>query len=389
MRLLYLVSGFAKKMKANGRKIVLIAVLLTISGGVGISMWTTNVGDPLPWALANGHVGIADLLTVLGNDLEADQKDGFLGLAARNGDDRAAALLLDLGADPEAVDLDTQPPLHVAALHGHGNVAALLLAAGANPNGRDLGFGWRPLHYAAKNGHGEVAALLLDRGADLEGRGRAGWRPLQVAAEHGHGEFAALLLDRGADPNGRNDLGRAPLHTAAAHGHGEFAALLLDRGADLEARSYAGWRPLHVAAAFGYGEFVALLLDMGADPKERDDGGPTPERTPVQVAVDNGHGEVAALLLDKGAHFKADVNQLLFQAALKGHVEAVRLLLDRRLAEPNLEGDFGDTLLHKVVRNNSSDYHVVASLLLAAGADPNVRDINGFLITLETKQHLV
>jgi ankyrin repeat protein len=60
---------------------------------------------------------------------------------------------------------DLYTPLHWAARKGNLDVVKLLLENGANPNAVDNSKN-TPLHKAAGNGPTEVARLLLDSGAD-------------------------------------------------------------------------------------------------------------------------------------------------------------------------------------------------------------------------------
>jgi ankyrin repeat protein len=75
------------------------------------------------------------------------------------GDARAAALLIDAGADIEACGEDDNRPLHLAAAFDQAEILALLLAAGAVAAVRN-GFGQTPLDLAKALRHREIVALL-------------------------------------------------------------------------------------------------------------------------------------------------------------------------------------------------------------------------------------
>jgi RNA polymerase sigma factor (sigma-70 family) len=234
-------------------------------------------------------------------------------------------MLLDHGADVEAVDGSGMRPLHLALIYRCPGAARLLVERGAAvdvwaaaglgdaarvralledapelANSADGYQGTTPLHWAAT---AEVARLLLERGADpavpdAHGNSPARWAAGYCAVRPGVAEF--LMAETGesdvfmacalgrmdavrdfldADP----DLLRAsigprdvlscaffysdftPLHVAAFHGRAGVAALLLERGAHVAGTPCDGFRPLHAAAAFGNVETVQVLLDAGAD----------------------------------------------------------------------------------------------------------------------------
>lgn len=125
--------------------------------------------------------------------------DGFtaLHLAAFFGAERAAARLLEAGADPGAVagNVTRVQPLHSAVASRAEGIARLLLARGADPDARQEG-GYGPLHTTANAGSERLTALLLDAGAKADVANDEGVTPLELAERGGHEAVARLL--RGA-----------------------------------------------------------------------------------------------------------------------------------------------------------------------------------------------
>lgn len=71
-------------------------------------------------------------------------------------------------------------PLHEAANRGDRNAVRLLLDAGADPNAVDEG-GCTPLHEALKHPHLQVARMLVAAGSQLDANNRAGVSPREMA----------------------------------------------------------------------------------------------------------------------------------------------------------------------------------------------------------------
>jgi ankyrin repeat protein len=100
-------------------------------------------------------------------------------------------------------------PLHLAAYFGKDDAVRLLLDDGADPDA--VGTGWMrgtALHSAVSARHPGPVATLLDRGADPNARQWGGWTPLHGAAHNGDLETTELLLAHGADPTAADDEGR-------------------------------------------------------------------------------------------------------------------------------------------------------------------------------------
>jgi ankyrin repeat protein len=86
---------------------------------------------------------------------------------ASKGDLERATILIDAGADLEAIDDEyCSTPLGWAAERGQLEMVKLLLDRGANVNGSGAGNEWaRPLRWAESRGHEAVARVLRERGA--------------------------------------------------------------------------------------------------------------------------------------------------------------------------------------------------------------------------------
>ena len=166
--------------------------------------------------------------------------------AARSGPPSILGRIVDLADD------DGVAPLHKAAAAGGGTtveLVRLLLEHGANAEAVDVD-GETPLFRAAQAGAAAAAALLLEHGVDVDratrstttcdqeeeeeedddddGETTAGnTTPLSIAAQGGHADVVELLLRFGADGSSEDDSGATPLAHAEQNGHSEIAALLL------------------------------------------------------------------------------------------------------------------------------------------------------------------
>ena len=142
--------------------------------------------------------------------------------AAEAGDIATVQRLLagGLGADATLEEGENFAPtaLIAAAENGHLDIAKLLLEKGANANAIDAE-GWTPLMFAAQNGHSEMAQLLLARGAEINERDDDGWNALMLAAHRGHTQTVRLLIEHKANVNAALPEGEEN-HTENAAGSG-------------------------------------------------------------------------------------------------------------------------------------------------------------------------
>lgn len=169
-----------------------------------------------------------------------------------------------------------QVALHCAASSGSVNAIAVLMEAGANVNAIDK-YGSTALMLACERGDFEVARELLRFGADASIRNDDADSPLDVAVQFGGADLVSLIASRTYEGN----LGLRPFEMAlmSSVGVSRFAcAAVIDRAVQLGMnplgdRTPDGGTLLHLAAEYRRGEICCDLIDRGLDPLAQDDGG--------------------------------------------------------------------------------------------------------------------
>ncbi len=178
--------------------------------------------------------------------------------AARRGLPEIALVLIRRGANVNARRPDRlETPLHFAS---NAEVGRVLIEHGAEVEALDWS-GRTPLHWAAQVGLVDVADLLIQGGADVDRQEQDGSTPLHWAAQEGHHEIVRLLLARGAKPDVKNQAGSTPLHWGAWRGKLQAVEELLRAGANPGIRDRSGKTPLHEARATGRQEIMERLQD--------------------------------------------------------------------------------------------------------------------------------
>ena len=147
-------------------------------------------------ALVGRHFEIAQVLHRNGSSVNPWGSAGWtlLGSAANYGDLEMVQVLLDYGVDVNG--FNTQDALRCSALHNASwgkdpRSVRLLLERGADPNALskdDL----TPLHLASRHGKTEIARLLVEYGAIVEAEDSLGRTPLDFASCD---EIVELLLE--------------------------------------------------------------------------------------------------------------------------------------------------------------------------------------------------
>jgi ankyrin repeat protein len=205
-------------------------------------------------------------------------------------------MLLDAGADANAVDEEGWSVVAYAASFGWSEAVHQLAKAGADVDRPDTTYGRTPLMKAAVHGRVSTVSALLKAGADVdvESSDEVGrWTALTFATRNAHhgdkgkrglGREGGEVRMEEAEDALRFDLGDGGVGGGQGSGDGdetggggaeederssqwvEVMKLLLAAGARVDCVSTDAYTPLMIAAAFNATDAVELLLSHGADP---------------------------------------------------------------------------------------------------------------------------
>ena len=137
-----------------------------------------------------------------------------LGQAAVKGHTDTIKSRIAQGKDINSRNIRGQTPLHLAAAEGNNDAVQLLLESGAEADAVTTNSGCTSLHYAASLGHVELCELLVRYGADTDAQTASMGTPLHLAVSRGHPEVVALLLKYRARVDIRDKNGMTPLQQA-------------------------------------------------------------------------------------------------------------------------------------------------------------------------------
>jgi ankyrin repeat protein len=377
-----------------------------LDAGADINALASPVGGQtaLQGAVESQDIELTKMLMEAGANLNADASPNggrtCLQAAAEAGNAELVLLLLRKGADvnkPAAIQSGGLTALQAALqvlgpsspldeqyeVRQNGSEAAIfqaLIDAGADVNAPPSPRkGKSALVAAVQTRSYNITRSLLQRGSDPDGYINEK-SALGEAVTQGSIELVSLLIEEGANVNAfyGSDKGSwggmTALQQAALKGNMPIARILLDAGAETSTPFDRPCSPtaLQCAVQSNCTTLVQVLLAKGADPNER-----AAQSRNSSMALEEALSrwsiniEIVSALVDAGA----DVNKtahsnkpgLLRLAAIRGHVEAVQLLL-KAGACINATSEDKTTVLRAAISTNNVD---LIKILLDAGADVN------------------
>lgn len=313
------------------RELVIAVVAVGLSSASTVSSATQpSINESLIKDVDNGSVPAVEQDLTKGADVNAivgQYCSTALNTAGYKGNLPMIRLLLDHGANVNAVQKNCLTPLTEAAAAGHADAVALLIERGANPSLAD-GFGHTPLMEAAPH-HADVLRILLDHGVDVNAKDSVGGTALMNAVISDNRDAALLLIEHGADVNARDQFdsvldkaGSNPQMLALLRAHGAGGTTLAEQivhakivgdamsgdlnavqqdlanGADINAhKSPTNDTPLSSAIEQDHDDVAGFLIEHGADVNEPDGAG----ISPLWMADEQENADLARALIAHGA----------------------------------------------------------------------------------------
>ncbi len=184
------------------------------------------------------------------------------------------------------------------------------------------------------------------------------------------------------------------VRSSAINGDKQQLQQIILSGGSIDVVDSSGRSVVLVVTIENYIEALRLLIELGADvdyyDKAKSQG--VIDQTAFLYAGANGMNDALILLVNAGA--KPDIynyydGTALIPAAEKGHVDTVRLLLEKSKIDVNHVNNLGWTALMEAVilSDGGSDQQQIVRLLLAHGADSDITDKEGISVLTHAQKH--
>ena len=184
------------------------------------------------------------------------------------------------------------------------------------------------------------------------------------------------------------------VRSSAINGDKQQLQQIILSGGSIDVVDSSGRSVVLVVTIENYIEALRLLIELGADvdyyDKAKSQG--VIDQTAFLYAGANGMNDALILLINAGA--KPDIynyydGTALIPAAEKGHVDTVRLLLEKSKIDVNHVNNLGWTALMEAVilSDGGSDQQQIVRLLLAHGADSDITDKEGISVLTHAQKH--
>ena len=326
-----------------------------------------------------GHLNLCKILKEKHNfDVHMACKNGWTALhySARYGSYILLTYFADMGADIYRKTNDDWNCLHIAALYGHLNLCRIL----KDKYNFDVHMvsknGWTALHYSARYGNYDLFTYFIDMGADIYLKSNDGWNFLHIAASHGHMNLCKILIDKhNFHVHMVSKNGWKAIHYSARYGSYDLFTYFADMQDDIYLKTNDGWSCLHIAALNRHLRLCKILSEKHNFKIH------VTEKygwTALHYSARYGSYDIFAYFADVGADIYLKNNDglnCLHIAALYGHLNLCKILIDKHNFDVHMADKDGLTALHYSARYGS--YELI-TYFADVGADIYLKDNDGW-----------
>ncbi|XVF16234.1 hypothetical protein REPUB_Repub10bG0014000 [Reevesia pubescens] len=243
-------------------------------------------------------------------------------------------------------------------------------------------YGRTLLHHAILCGNAGAVKLLLDCGANVEcpvKTMKTEFRPIHMATRLGLSATLQSLIDSGCDINSKTDSGDTALMVCAKYKHEECLRVLTRAGADFGLVNISGQSASSIAGSkrwsLGFQQAVLDVVKVGKIPKSSN----VSVFSPLMFVAQAGDVEALKALIGRGEmnldYQDSNGFSAVMLAALKGHVEAFRLLVYAG-ADVKLLNKSGETAIMLSELNQNRD--LFEKVMIEFALEKGNRNAGGF-----------
>lgn len=279
--------------------------------------------------------------------------------------------LIKLGADVNIKNNSGETALHTAVLDCSYEVVKAFIDAGADINAKDE-LGHTILHEASGfNSHPEIIKLLINAGADVHARDKDGETPLMWACFHNENiKIIQTLLDLGADISAKDNSGATYFDKACWNGNEEILKFILMRIEDINIRKKYAWNLINLRNNVTF-RLILTLKKCNIDVCKSVE---LSEKIFKNYSYDGIYDKEAVQdFIKHDIKLKISLSALSNVASAKQRKAKLANLL-ALVSDINVRDENQNTVLYEFIKNNNFR---VAKALIEAGADVNVKNIQG------------
>ena len=346
--------------------------------GMNIHLKTNDGESCLHIAAANGYLTLCKVLTNEYNvDVGMTDKEGWTALhhSAKNGNYELIEFFIKKETNVNLKTKFGKNCLHIAAANGQSDLCETLITNHKfDINMTDNG-GWTALHFSAQSGSYELVKFFTDKGTNIHLKAKDRLTCLHIAAAHGHLNLCKTLTNKhNFNVNVTDNYGWTPLHRSAQNGCYDLVKFFADNGTEILLKTREGINCLHIAAVKAHFNLCKVLMEKHEfNGYIADNYGWTALHRSAQM----GNYELVKYFADNGTDIFLKTKQggnCLHIAALSGHLNLCRKLIDIHEFDVNMADNAGWIALHHSTGNGS--YELI-KYFIDKGADIHLKTNDG------------